>query len=365
MLCIASLGGGGAERVLSELANHYADRGIKVTLITLDPPGRNSIYTLDPRISQVNLCGTFSRSVVRKIIAQIKSLFRLRQRIKSEQPDTVLSFMTPTNNLTILACIGLGVHCVVSERSHPGRFSYSMLTDRLRSLLYRFASAVVVQTPDIACWFQSRIRGKFLVIPNFINRNRPESSSLRQQSIIAVGRLGSEKRFDDLINAFALAINRFPNWRLNILGEGLQRPLLQSLIEQHGLGDKIILSGFVSNPDYYMSTAAIAAQPSRFEGFPNALLEAMASGLAVVASHEAGDMLIEDGVNGLLVPAGDVYQLAHALERLMGDAQLRATLGQNALAVRDTYSQERVMPLWNSLLFPGHVFNDQEMNGHD
>jgi GalNAc-alpha-(1->4)-GalNAc-alpha-(1->3)-diNAcBac-PP-undecaprenol alpha-1,4-N-acetyl-D-galactosaminyltransferase len=349
---------------MSALANCYVDRGVDVTLVTLDSPERIAAHSLSPRVNQVNVHVSGGRSVVTKIIARIKRLLHLRQHIKSKQPSAVLSFMTPTNILTIVACIGLSVRCVISERTNPARFSYSRLTDWLRKLMYRFATIVVVQTPEIANWFQIRVKGTFHIISNFISQEKFETGLVRQPTIIAVGRLGPEKGFDDLINAFALLVNRFPEWRLEILGEGPHRSLLQSLINQHGLGNKVTLTGFVSNPGRYMSTAAIYAQPSRFEGFPNALLEAMANGAAVLASHEAGDMLIQNGVNGLLVPADDVRQLADALERLMEDAPLRDNLGGYALAVRETFSQGRIIQLWDEALFPGHPFINQETHNH-
>jgi glycosyltransferase involved in cell wall biosynthesis len=345
---------------MSELANYYAGRGVHVTLVTLDPPNRNDTYILSSHIIRKNVYFPFGNSIFTKAIAQIKRFLSLRHCIRTERPDAVLSFMTPVNILTILACIGLNVRCIVSERSHPGRSSYGRIVDLMRYLLYRFSSFVIVQTTEVADWLQARVKGAYVVIPNSVRETGHSTNTTREQRVVAVGRLVQLKAFDDLISAFVIVAGRFPSWRLDILGEGPQRPVLQALIDHHGLKDKIILHGFVSNPGILTNSAAIAAQPSRFEGFPNALLEAMASGLAVVASHEAGDMLIEDGVNGLLVPVSDVYRLAHALERLMEDAQLRTTLGQNALAVRDTYSRERVMPLWDSVLFPGHTFNEQK-----
>jgi len=361
---ISSLSGGGAERVISNLVNLYLDRGIDTTLVTLDSPERNVAYSISPHVKQVNLYVSDRRSVVAKIITPIRRLFRLRQYIKRKRPSVVLSFMTLTNILAIVACIGLDVRRVVSERTNPARFSYSRMVDLLRKLTYRFANIVVVQTPEIVAWFQGRMKGTFHVIPNFISQEKIKTGLLRQPIIIAVGRLGPEKGFDVLINAFALLVDRFPEWRLEILGEGLQRSLLQSLINQHGLGNKVTLPGFVSNPGRYLSTAAIYVQPSRFEGFPNALLEAMANGAAVVASYEAGDMLIQDGVNGLLVPADDIRQLSDALERLMKDPLLRDTLGGRALAVRETFSQARVIPLWDEALFPGYPCINQETHNH-
>jgi len=270
--------------------------------------------------------------------------------------------MTPTNLLTIVATSGLGMRCVVSERVNPAGHSYGNLYDIFRTLLYRKADAVVAQTHEIANWLRCATSANIVTIPNFIVRSPVNCLNGRLQQVVAVGRLAHQKGFDLLITAFSMLAKDFPEWTLLILGEGPERNSLQSLIDHYSLQSQVELLGFVDNPLDILQISSIAAQPSRFEGFPNALLEAMASGLPTVASYTAGSMLIDDGVNGLLIPPEDVDALANALRKLMGDPELRSQLGKAALQVKETYSQDKVMMLWDDVLFATQPFDTNEGN---
>lgn len=357
MLCIASLGGGGAEHVMATLANYWVDQGVAVTLVTLDNPKQPDVYKLDSRIVRQIIFVPFTGTIFSKLVAHIRRFLLLHDLMKREQPDVVLSFMTPTNILAIAASRGLNVHCVVAERTNPELYDYGLVNNCLRNLFYQLANVVVVQTQPIARWLKRRTSANIVVVPNFLLREIPPITASPKKQILAVGRLVPEKRFDFLVSAFAKVANEFPEWSVLIMGEGSERQFLTTLIERLELTNRIHLCGFVNDPTDTLCRASIAVQPSRFEGFPNALLEAMACGLPAIATHQAGDMLIKDGINGLLVPVDDVDQLADALRRLMENPELRAYLGENALQVRETYSQERVIRLWDEVLFPSQIVN--------
>lgn len=353
MLLIASLQGGGAEKVIVSLANSYSARGARVTLISLDDPEtRPDVYKLGKQVHRISLFVPFSSSIFSKFLLHVKRYRRLRRILSAEQPDVLLSFMTPTNILAIAATQALKIRCVVSERTNPIHYSYGRIYDLLRSLLYRKASCVVVQTPRIAQWFQMNIAGEISIVPNFFLDEITASSPRKAKHICAVGRLHWVKGFDLLIISFAKLAKDFPDWTLLIAGEGPERDVLEALIDNLSLQRRVHLCGFIKQPSDIMRNASIAVQPSRFEGFPNALLEAMACGCSAIATHEAGDMLIKDGVNGLLIPADDVEALAKALKRLMENSLLRENLGAAALGVKETFSEERVMRLWDKILFP-------------
>jgi glycosyltransferase involved in cell wall biosynthesis len=348
---ISSLRGGGAERVIVNLANYYSIRNISVSLITFDDPKLNEVYHLNPKVERQILYFPPGKYFFQNPLTQIRRLFRLRYLIKRERPDVVVSFMTPINIFAIISCIGIQTRCIVSERIDPREFNYGLRYNLLRRLLYPFATRVAVQTDEISEWFMSHGYKNLSVIPNCV-WNTPDIQRYSPSNcVLAIGRLSKVKSFEVLIRSFARLAPMFPDWKLLILGEGEERNSLEDLITSLAMNTYVKLMGWVGEPTKYLLTAAIYAQPSRYEGFPNALLEAMACGLPAISTHQAAYMLIKDGVNGLLVSADDVDQLTSALKRLMESPELRTNVGRNALKVLETYGQERVMDLWDKTLF--------------
>ncbi len=354
-LVIASLRGGGAERVMSNLANYWVGLGYEVTLITLANPAEHEAYNIDPAVKRHKIYRPFGSNIFSRLLALCYRLWRLRQFFKKLQPDVVLSFMTTTNLLTIVASMGLKARCIVSERTNPEKYSYGQIHNFLRSFLYPLTDQVVVQTESISQWLLKRTKAKISVIPNSVRDFIDDRVTTRENMVVAVGRLSNEKGFDILIEAFALLKDSYPDWNVQILGEGPDRPALEKLISERNLASRVQLVGRVSEPGYFLNRASIAVQPSRFEGFPNSLLEAMVCGLPCVASYDAGDMLIEHDISGLLIPSGDAKHLALALKRLIESPNLRLALGKNAVKATEQYSHCRVMTLWDKVLFsPGN-----------
>lgn len=353
ILIISSLRRGGAEHTLSRIAAIYYERGYKVTVITLEDSRNDPVFLLKQGIESIILPLERKKNLFAKIFQRIRRIFKLRTILKDRKPAVLLSFMTPTNLLAIAATRGLGVRCIVSERTNPALYDYGSIINFFRNFSYRFADVIVVQTKQISHWLYPRTKGHIVVIPNFLLR-QPASVQFgfRKHHVVAVGRLAPEKCFDLLITAFAKIAHDFPQWTLFILGEGPSHKSLQALIEQLCLQHQVKLCGFVDHPDLILQHASIAVQPSRFEGFPNALLEAMACGLPAIATPEAGNMIIKDGFNGLLVPVNDVRALANALKQLAQNSQLREQLGEAARQVCETHSEAQVIKFWDKVLFP-------------
>jgi len=166
--------------------------------------------------------------------------------------------------------------------------------------------------------------------------------------VLAVGRLHRAKGFDLLIEAFALTQARFPGWRLVILGAGPQKKSLQSKIEQLGLAATIFLPGFSTAPRATMKKSDIFVLSSRYEGMPNALMEAMSEGLACVSfdCRTGPSELIEQDVSGLLVAPENVLELSGALSRLMSSADERNSLGQHAVLTTRKFNPQSIHDKW-------------------
>jgi GalNAc-alpha-(1->4)-GalNAc-alpha-(1->3)-diNAcBac-PP-undecaprenol alpha-1,4-N-acetyl-D-galactosaminyltransferase len=353
LLVIGSLGGGGAERQLSDMANFWADRGAEVTLATWSGPEIPDHYALHERVSRVWLCGQDKRA----LRAGVRGMLRLRQLVRTLKPDALLSFIDVSNIYSIVATRGLGVRTVVAERTHPAlNRTIGWHWRLLRRLWYAQADVVVAQTEDAARWLRRHCAARVTVIPNSL-RDLKLAGGPRETLILGIGRLSAEKGFDVLLRAFAKMAHRFADWRITIIGDGPARDTLVRLRDDLKLSAQVEFCGAVGRVEPWLSRAAILVHPSRREGFPNVVLEALGAGIAVVSSDcRAGPAeLIEDGINGRLVRVDDVEGFAAAMTELMLDAAKRARFGQEGRRVRERFSPELIMQKWSVCLWPGHA----------
>lgn len=355
-LVISTFDAGGAERVMSAMANYWAEQGKDITLITLSSQS-NDWYKLHPRVQRVGLdVLSISAHIGQAIRDNVRRIIRLRRALRRAHPDVVISFLDTTNVLTVMASRGLGIPLIVSERNDPHQNPIGSAWSGLRSLLYRHADAVVVQSGAIRDW-ALRLPGikAIYVIPNPVNPigNGSEQASRRHSSahtIAAMGRLVRQKGFDILIEAFGRCAGKHSDWSLVILGEGPQRASLQTFAVDLGIADRVNLAGQFLEPATVLKRADLFVLSSRYEGFPNALLEAMACQLPVVSTDCSGGgprEIIRDGVDGILVPPEDVAALADAMDRLMTNSNERRRLGTRACEIIERFSIGRIMALWD------------------
>ncbi len=353
----ASLGPGGSERIISRLASEFARRDHGVGLITL-ASREGDFYTVDSRVERVGL-GLMapSRSAAASLGNNAKRLLSLRRILLSLAPDVVVSFVDRTNVLALAACLGMRVRVVVCERCDPTQQPRSRPWDFARSKLYRLASAVVVQTPTVAEWAYSlAARERVVVIPNFVDEpSLPGGTawwSGDRSRIVAIGRLSAEKGFDLLLAAFARVAAVHPEWDLHIAGDGPLRTELKQLARALGLADRVVFHGLVTDVGGLLRSARIFTLPSRNEGFPNVLLEAMAHGVAPVSFDcpSGPRHIIRDGFDGVLVPPENVQRLAEALGHLIVDPVLRARLARNGLDVIRRFGFAPVFLMWQAVI---------------
>lgn len=355
-LVIHALHGGGAECVAAQMANHWSEQGDQVTLITLDTVS-SDVYQVNDRVRRVglNLMGT-SRGIFQAIWNNRRRIRSLRSALHAACPDCVVSVTDRTNILTLLACRGWAVPVVIAEHSDPRHQDLGPIWERLRRSNYTRASAAVVLTQAVAEHFRRHFgRLPIFVVPNGIrapgggNLAGPDPTSRR---IVAMGRLSPEKGFDRLIDAFASIAERHSDWQLQIAGEGPLHTPLADQIKQLPLTDRIQLVGWMDDPAAFLMQGAIFVLASHYEGFPVALLEAMAAGLAVISFDcDSGPReIVRHDQNGLLVPADDVQALATAMERLICDQKLRTRLGAAARDVVNRFSDQQFAQCWNDVL---------------
>lgn len=341
---------------MAHLVSHWARGGAQVTLLTYEPPGTPSFYALAPGIDYrpLGLAGS-SKNLWAALRDNWQRGRQLRAAVKRSRPDVVVSFCAEANVLTLLSMAATGLRVIVSERADPYSHRIGRSWSLLRGLAYRWADAVVVQTRTAAAFFPPAIRRRCVVIPNPVfdpgSANAPASprTALR---LLAVGRLAPQKAFDLLIEAFARVHARHPDWILRIVGEGEARPALEALAGRLGVADRVQLPGVIEAIQKEYQSAGVFVLSSRYEGFPNAMAEAMAAGLPVVAFDCPGSVaeMMQPGRDGLLLPAGDTDALAAALDRIMGDADARVRWGLNARDIRGRFSPARVWGMWQDCL---------------
>jgi len=356
---IYSLQAGGAERVLSIMANHWASKSEKITIITLDDGNKPPFYDIDSRIQQVSLdAAGASKNWFTKILSNFRRLYKLRHTIHEAQPDAVISFMTETNVLTLISTIGLHTPVVVTEHTDPWTGPVADTWAKLRLRFYPRASRVVVLNQRAREFFNESPRTQVTVMPNpvVIDAKTVPGDMVHEEGgkhlIVAMGRLSQEKRFDLLIRAYSQVAEMHSDWDMMILGEGPERKALEALRDKFGLGDRITIPGTVRQPHPVLKQADVFVSSSEVEGFPMALCEALACGLPVIAAeyHSAVREIIEDGKNGILVPVGDPDLLAAAIIRLIQNPRERKRLSENGIEIGIRFSVDAVMEKWGQLL---------------
>ncbi len=354
-LIIPVLAEGGAGRVMVNMANYWVAADHVVTLFTFESEHQPPFYKVDDRVDFCYLrIEKHSVSFRDRLVNNWDRSKTIRRAVISARPDVVISFIDTGNVRVLLSLLGAGIPVVISERVHPAHEQIGWTWRVLRRLTYPTASSVVVQTSDAHKHIQGWMLRQLRVIPNAVNVpiSTGEAPTLYDRNLLAVGRLRPQKSFSLLLRAFSLVADECPEWNLNIAGDGPLRESLDAQVVRLRLQGRVTLLGQQSDIAGLLSQSEVYVLSSAYEGFPNALCEAMASGLACISTEcPSGPAdIITNEVNGLLVASSDEKALAAALRKLMVDESLRARLGRNAREITETYSVERIMGMWNKLL---------------
>lgn len=351
---ISSLQCGGAEHVAATLCNRWASTGQDVTLATFDDGSAPPFFPLDERVRHLPLgLRKASTGLLDASLANLRRAPQITRAIEEVGPDRIVSFIEATNVLVLLAARRTAIPVVVAERIDPARHRLRAPWRILRRLTYGRAARIVVQTDAAAGFFPAAWRSRIAVIPNPVPEPHDRSHVAGDGNrLVAMGRLEPQKGFDLLIRAFATIAEDRPSWTLTIYGEGQERVALADAIEDGALVGRVVLAGRAADAAEAFRRADLFVLSSRYEGFPNALCEAMAAGVPAVAfdCRSGPREIVRDGVDGILVPDGDVSALAAGLLRLTGDDDLRRMLGARAAEITERFSVDRIAVLWIDLL---------------
>ena len=330
-------GGGGMERSLVTLANYFSKIGYEISIVSLF---KSEVY-FDVNEKIKIIWPNIERAKHNRIIYSVLIIKYFRTAIKKVNPDAVISFGEWFNPYVILVTRFLGIRLFVSDRMGPN-LSLGFMLETARKFSYRYANGIIAQTKASASILSKKTGVKRIkVIPNAVQFIDVEND-IKLNQIVSVGRLSREKGHSILINAFEGIENK--NWSLHLVGDGPAREDLEREVKNLKLTDRVIFHGHLKDFKLIIAQSQIFALPSFYEGFPNALVEAMSVPLACVSSDcVAGPSeIIEDGVNGLLVETKNIRALTKALNLLIDNSKLRNEIKENAYHVRMKYPFENM-----------------------
>ncbi len=363
MFICMSMGKGGAERVIMSLANELSGKN-DISIVTL--MNCEDAYKLNPTVKRVRVDkaghnGGFRLKKLFKKISLVRQR-RLRKIIMAEKPDTVIAFL-PEPSLRLMLAGKLSpkirtIPTIVSVRNDPKQEYKNPLIRFLAKRLYKNVGGMVYQTEDAKNYFDGIIKTKNqVIISNPIHRSilvEPKSDAVRKDVIVSVGRLEPQKNQELLIKAFCgISDAERHGYILEIYGEGALRGPLEKLIGELGAEKKVFLKGRTDDVAQKLNNSKIFVFSSLYEGLPNALLEAMATGLPCISTDcpcGGPRSLIENGKNGLLVENNNEKDLREAICRLINDVDLRKKIAKNALAIRKSNDIMVIVDKWKDII---------------
>ena len=341
---------GGAERVMSILVNNFVLNKYEVHLFIYSK--ENSFYKINPAVTvhhvysdrnYFNKLGTF--------VLQYISLIKVKQLIKNNEIECLVSFTTFVNCTTIILSKLTSIPVVISERNDPLNWKPNFLVSLMRKYLYKHANSIVLQTDRSIDSFKTlkvKLPLSKKVIFNPIDPSFSNEKKQKEKIILSVGRLSFEKGHDLLLKAFARS--KFEEWKLHFVGNGVEKAKLMKLSKDLNIDGSIVWHGTQNKISEFLNRSPIYILPSRTEGFPNALCEAMACGCAVISFDcpNGPSEIIKDRENGLLVNAEDIEGLADAINTLIEDVNLRGKLGTEACKIVDKLDQNLIFLEWEA-----------------
>ena len=346
---IGNLSMGGAERVIVNLAAYFHASGYKVTIVTKEQDSDE--YPVPEGVTRILADIVGDEISSNRLLNLYRRIAKLRNIWKQLKPDYIVSFIKKNNFMAITSATGLRIPVIVSVRSNPAREYPDKVTRLLVRVLFSRAAGVVLQTQQAKEFFPAAVQKKAVVLPNSLSEQFlwAEYTGERKKEIIWVGRMDSNKNPKMLLQAFAAVAEKHPEWTIKYIGEGYQRKELEEICKERNLLKQVVFMGRLDNVAEVVQKSSIFVLTSKQEGMPNALIEAMVSGLATVSTDcpcGGPAELIENGVNGILISVDDETALTKALDKLLSDDEYRNRLGENAKKLIEKVHPDIVNAQW-------------------
>ena len=353
---------GGAERVISILANEFINNN-EVTILTL--MNMKDSYELSPNIKRIRVDknDSYSLNPLKKVLKKlsIARLVKFKKEIINEHPDVIISFLPePSLRLMFVRKFSKKLQkmpVIISIRNDPNIEYKSLIIKHLMKYLYKSVDGMVFQTTDAKAYFDDIINFKNTeIIANPINDeflNGLNQKVIKYNRIVTVGRLEPQKNHKLLIDVFARVIKKYPDYTLEIYGEGSLRDELSKLINNLGVQNNVKLCGQVDDVKEKLLSSKIFVLSSDYEGMPNALMEAMALGLPCISTNcpcGGPKELIDNGKSGLLIPVNDKDALYKSIIDLINDEKLLENISKNAINIRKNNNAKVIVNKWKTFI---------------
>ncbi len=354
ILCYTNkMNNGGAERVMSILVNELHARGHAVVLVN-DYQFPNE-YAIHPDVAHLYIDGPYQAGRGKAWQRTLHRVAFLRKECKARKIDMVISFIKEVNYRAIAATFGLKTKNIISVRIDPSTAYKTKGKAAMAKFFYAHAEGCVFQTPKAMHWYPERVQRHGRVILNPVSDAFFHTAGApgKEKRIVSSGRLSRQKRFDVLIRAFASVHEKFPDYTLEIYGEGEKKEELEKLIAELGLSNCAFLKGRSDRIQDDIKDASLFVLPSDFEGLPNALMEAMVLGLPCVSTDCDGDgarVIIDDHVNGIICPKGDSEKMANAVCEILGNPSLARSMSQKARDKGQSFSKKLIIDQWEEFI---------------
>lgn len=348
---IGSLRKGGAERVFVNLADYFRKEGYEVVMVTQ--------YRFEEEYDLPLGVGRILSDIGEEEVthSRIRNFFRRLNKLhaiwKEQKPDLVLSCIGKNNFMAVVSVMGTDTKAVVSVVGEAAEEYPTRAMRMLANLLFPHAAGIILQTERSRAFFRKKVGTRAVVLPNSLNPAfiRPRYEKEREKEIVSVGRMDKNKNHEMQLRAFAALPPAYSDYTLTIYGDGELRSSIEELADELGIADRVRLPGVVPDVADRIGRASLFLLTSYSEGVSNALIEALALGLPVIATDVPSggtQELMADGVSGLIIPAGDQKALEDAMEKILGDSAYADSLGREAARIQERLAPERVNALWRT-----------------
>lgn len=346
---IGSLRKGGAERVFVNLAEYFRREGYRVVMVTQYQ--KEEEYDLPDGVERILSEIGEEKVSSSRVLNFLRRLNKLHAIWKRQKPDLVLSCIGKNNFMAVVTTMGTKTKAVVSVVGEAKEEYPSRAMRVLADFLFSRAAGVILQTERSRGFFCRKVGKKAVILPNSLNPAfiGPRYEGVREKEIVSVGRMDANKNHEMQLRAFAALKDKYPEYTLVIYGDGELRAYIEETADKLGIAGRVSLPGVVPDVAARICRASLFLLTSYSEGVSNALIEALALGLPVIATDVPSggtEELMRDGVNGLVIPAGDQAALEHAMDRLLSDPAYADRLGREAAKIQERLAPERVNPMW-------------------
>lgn len=347
---------GGAERVVSNLSNRLVKDDYDV-VVTTQWYGENE-FELDQKVKRIHVGMRETDEKRNRISKAVRRVFYLRDTIKKEKPDVVISFLKKPNYRTLMANLGTGIPTIVAVRIDPKRYYNEKMDKVLIPLLYRFAKGAVFQTKEQKEFFPEYVQKISKIILNPVNNKylKVTDWNQKEKAIVQSGRLCEFKNQEMLLSAFIKVHQKHPDYVLRLYGEDAGEGIkekLEKIISDNNASEYIYLMGASNELENVIPQAEIFAFSSDMEGMPNALIEAMVMGMPVISTDcpcGGPATLIEHEENGLLIPVEDEKAMTDSICRLIENPDFARRLGSNARKLAERVNEDAIIQQWKQYI---------------